>query len=146
MIGAAAIAAIMGGEATLRVQVRRARDLEAVVQRGLPVETLGEIVQRVSANPETRRALVAALIPEATLKRRRQGQLFTATESERLERLARVVALANDAFGDETDARLFLETSHPLLEGRSPAEAARTELGARRVEEILGRMTYGVAV
>ena len=146
MIGAAAVAEVMGGEHTLHVRVRSAQDLEAAVQRGLPVATLGHIVERASANPDTRRALVAALIPEATLKRRRLGRTFTAAESERLERLARVVALATDAFGDEADARRFLETPHPLLEDRSPAEAARTELGARRVEEILGRMTHGVAV
>ena len=146
MIGAAAVAEVLGGEETLHMRVRSAQELEAVVQRGLPVAALGQVVQRASANPDTRRALVAALIPEATLKRRRQRRVFTAAESERLERLARVVALATDAFGDAGDARQFLETAHPLLEGRSPAEAARTELGARRVEEILGRMTHGLPV
>jgi hypothetical protein len=48
------------------------------------------------------------------------GRVFTAAESERLERLARVVALATDAFGDADDARQFLETARPLLEGRAP--------------------------
>lgn len=146
MIGAAAIAEVMGGEDTLHTRVRSVQELEAVVQRGLPVATLGQIVRRASANPDTRRALVAALIPEATLKRRRRRRVFTAAESERLERLARVVALATDAFGDDDEARLFLETPHPLLENRSPAAAARTEIGARRVEELLGRITFGIPV
>lgn len=144
MIGAAAIAAVMGGEQTLNTRVRSAQELEAVVQQGLPIATLKYIVAQASDNPTTRRALTDALIPEATRKRR--SRVFTPAESERLERLARVIAFAGDAFGDDGDARLFLGQAHPLLEGRTPAEAARTELGARRVEEILGRMTYGVAV
>ena len=144
MVDAATVAEIMGGEQTLRVRVRSSGDLESAVRRGLPKAALRRIVERATRNPATRRSLMTSIVPPATYKRRRTA--FTATESERMERLARVVALAVDAFGDEDDARLFLETPHPLLEDRTPLDAARSELGARRVEEVLGRMQYGIAV
>lgn len=35
------------------------------------------------------------------------------------------------------DAREFLSTPHPKLEGRTSLDVALTELGARRVEELL---------
>jgi uncharacterized protein (DUF2384 family) len=33
---------------------------------------------------------------------------------------------------------------HPLLDGRTPLDVAMTELGARRVEELLWKLFYGV--
>src|SRR5438067_655517 len=118
MVNAAIVAEIMGGEQTLRVRVRNYRDLEAAVRRGLPKGALRRIAERASRNPATQRSLMGAIVPPATYKRRRTT--FTPAESERMERVARVVALAVDAFGDEDDARLFLETPHPLLEKRTP--------------------------
>ena len=44
----------------------------------------------------------------------------------------------------EADAREFLNTSHPLMEGRTPLDVSMTELGARRVEELLWKLFYGI--
>ena len=35
---------------------------------------------------------------------------------------------------------------HPLLDGRSPLDAAMTDLGARRAEHILNALEYGLAL
>jgi putative toxin-antitoxin system antitoxin component (TIGR02293 family) len=61
-----------------------------------------------------------------------------------VERIARVAALAEAAFGSHEDALEFLHTAHPELGGDRPLDAARIELGARQVEEILWRMEYGL--
>jgi putative toxin-antitoxin system antitoxin component (TIGR02293 family) len=45
---------------------------------------------------------------------------------------------------DEADAREFLNTPHPLLDERAPLDVAMTELGARRVEELLWQLFYGL--
>lgn len=52
-------------------------------------------------------------------------------------RLAWIVATATSVWSDEDDAREFLSTPHPKLEGRTSLDVALTELGARRVEELL---------
>jgi putative toxin-antitoxin system antitoxin component (TIGR02293 family) len=65
-------------------------------------------------------------------------------EGEKAERLARVVALAEEAFGSREDALDFLHTPHLELGGDRPLDAAQTELGARQVEEILWRMEHGL--
>ena len=39
-----------------------------------------------------------------------------------------------------------MTTPHPLLDGRTPIDAARTDLGARRTEQILNALEYGLAL
>jgi len=41
-------------------------------------------------------------------------------------------------------ARRFLHEPHAMLEGRSPVSVALTELGARRVEDLLWRLFHGL--
>jgi len=65
------------------------------------------------------------------------------SQSERLERLARVMALAEDVWESRDDARRFLTTPHALL-GERPLDLAQTELGARRVEDLLWRLEYSL--
>jgi len=79
------------------------------------------------------------VVPEATYKRRTR---LTPSESERTERLARVIAAAEYVWNDRDDAREWLTKPHPELENRPPLEAALTELGARRAEEVLDRLFY----
>ncbi|WP_120342854.1 antitoxin Xre/MbcA/ParS toxin-binding domain-containing protein [Paraburkholderia fungorum] len=68
------------------------------------------------------------------------------TELEQAERLARIVALAQYVWESETDARQFLNASHPLLDGRTPLDASTTEHGVRRVEDLMWRVFYGIPV
>jgi putative toxin-antitoxin system antitoxin component (TIGR02293 family) len=86
---------------------------------------------------------VYRVVPEATYKRRSR---LTVVESERTERLARVIATAESVWGDADDAKTWLNTAHPELDGQMPLEAAFFELGARRVEELLARLEYGLPV
>jgi uncharacterized protein (DUF2384 family) len=56
------------------------------------------------------------------------------------------MALAEAVWEDEDDARAFMNEEHPLFEGRTPVEMADTELGARRVEELLMKLEYSLPV
>ncbi|PCE21495.1 MbcA/ParS/Xre antitoxin family protein, partial [Burkholderia ubonensis] len=69
---------------------------------------------------------------------------LTQDESEKTERLARIVATAAYVWDDADAARQFLAAPHPELEGRAPLDVALTELGARRVEEVLWKLFYGL--
>jgi putative toxin-antitoxin system antitoxin component (TIGR02293 family) len=65
---------------------------------------------------------------------------------EESERVARLFAHASQALGTEVEAREFMATPHPELGGLSPRGAAKTDPGARRVEEILHALEYGLAL
>jgi putative toxin-antitoxin system antitoxin component (TIGR02293 family) len=84
------------------------------------------------------------VVPRGTLARRKTR--LSRAESERLERYARLMALAELVWGNADDARAFLNESHPMLGDRIPIDLARTELGARMVEDLLLGLEYNVAV
>ena len=119
-------------------------ELSAAVARGLPKSALRSCVQRVAANPQEQRRLMYRIVPEATYKRRRHH--LKREESERTERLARVIATAEYVWDDREDARRFLTMPHPALDDRRPIDAAATELGAREVEELLWQTYHGLPV
>lgn len=118
-------------------------ELDELVAHGLPKDALKSSVERVCTTSDERKHLLYRIIPEATFKRRRDR--LTAEESERAERLARVYATALFVWNSDDDAKAFLHTPHPMLQGRPPLEVSLTELGARRVEELLWKLFYGIA-
>ena len=145
-----AVAAILGGEDVLREAVHDLGDLERVVARGLPAEALRHAVRyAVGDGPgepaSRRRALADRLVPPATRKRR-AGAALTPEESARVERLARLMALAEHVWEDRAKAQAFMARPHALLEDRAPLDVAQTELGDRRVERLLLKLEYGLPV
>lgn len=118
-------------------------ELDEMVANGLPKGVLKASVGRICVSADDRKRLLYRIIPEATYKRRREN--LSAGESERAERLARIFATAEYVWNSEDDARLFLASPHAMLQGSAPLDVAMTELGARRVEELLWRLYYGIA-
>ncbi len=82
------------------------------------------------------------LSPRSLQRRRRSGRLAR-YESDRLYRLARIVAIANEYLGSHESAVRWLKRPNRALGGLAPVTAIDTELGARQVENILGRIAYG---
>jgi putative toxin-antitoxin system antitoxin component (TIGR02293 family) len=125
----------------LGVAANTIADLSKAVERGLPKHALRRTAQRVCVERGAARRLMVKVVPEATFKRRVRLSL---QESERTERLARTIAAAEYAWDDRDEARKWLNTPHPELGGRTPLDCALTELGARRVENVLDRIVYGL--
>ena len=141
MIRPESIAEVMGGPAILGRRVKSVGDLEKTISLGLPKKALRNTVERVYLSTGDARRAMFRVVPEATFKRRTR---LSHGESERTERLARVIAAAEHTWGDRQDAREWLTKPHPELGKRTPLESAATELGARRVEELLDRLFYAV--
>jgi putative toxin-antitoxin system antitoxin component (TIGR02293 family) len=112
------------------------------VAQGLPVAALERLLRALDAEGD---ALRHAFVPRATLARRLREKRLSAEESARVARVAGVYAAALNAWGSEAEARTFLRRPHPLLEDRTPLEVSlATDLGARLVEKILGRLRHGI--
>lgn len=114
-----------------------------LVQRGLPFTMFLTLSSQMGMPiPE----LAAVLdIPERTLARRRVAGRLGQDESERLLRVATVVAKAVQLFeGDVTGALTWLKTPQKALSRHTPLNYARFELGAREVENLIGRLEHGV--
>ncbi len=82
------------------------------------------------------------LSPRSLQRRRHEGRLAR-YESDRLYRLARIIALAKLSIGDDGRAIEWLKRPNRALGGKVPLDMIDTELGARAVENVLGRIAYG---
>jgi putative toxin-antitoxin system antitoxin component (TIGR02293 family) len=142
------------GEAALRI-VERSGGVAAVpaspaliekaIAAGLPRGALRQVAEHLAGDDKAKISrLEWGVVPKTTLDRRETR--LSPEESERTERVARLLVHARRALGTEEEAREFMTTPHPRLDGRSPVEAARTDLGARRVEQILNALEYGLAL
>jgi len=80
----------------------------------------------------------------ATLHRRKKTGQLDRAESDRLVRYARLFARAAAALGGPEGARSWLVAPAVALQGESPLDFADTEIGAREVENLLGRLQHGV--
>lgn len=133
---------VLGGRRVLGKAVTSLLELNEAVEQGLPKASLRIVVARVFPDAAGQRAMMRRIVPEATYKRRRER--LSPAESERTERLARIVAIAEDVWQNREQARRFLTTPHPEIGGKSPLDAALTELGARQAEEVMARIVYGL--
>ena len=127
----------------LGVRAMHLRDLLRLIDRGLPYESIERLQRRLGVDLDTVAELVQ--IPRRTLTRRRHGGRFPADESSRLVSAARLLSKVIDLFeGNVAAARDWLTAPPVALSGSVPLEIAKTEVGAREVEILVGRLEHGV--
>ena len=80
----------------------------------------------------------------ATLHRRKIQGKIDREESEKLVRYRSLLKKAEEVFGDAENARQWLTHPQRGLGNAMPLEFAKSELGAREVENLLGRIEYSV--
>lgn len=118
-------------------------ELVARVEEGLSYRALERLRGNVGLSKEALADLVQ--IKPRTLDRRRKGGRLRPEESDRLLRAARVFGRTIALFeGDADAARTWLSSPQRALGGAVPLEMARTEVGAREVEGLVGRLEHGV--
>jgi putative toxin-antitoxin system antitoxin component (TIGR02293 family) len=69
---------------------------------------------------------------------------LTPAESDRTVRLAQVFATAVETLGDGGRASEWLKAPNRALRGACPLDQLDTDPGVREVEDVLGRIAYGV--
>jgi putative toxin-antitoxin system antitoxin component (TIGR02293 family) len=118
-------------------------ELLRTVEKGLSFRALERFQQNLSLSMAQIIQLVQ--IPLRTLARRRKEGRLQSDESDRLLRASRLFGQALELFeGDTTAARTWLSSPQPALGGNIPLEIAKTDIGAREVESLIGRLEHGV--
>lgn len=111
------------------------------IKEGLPFSSLESVRERLQLSvPEAASVLQ---MPARTLARRRSARKLAADESDRLYRLARIAAHAVDVFGSEAKASEWLRRDNRALNQEPPIRLLDTDVGARQVEDLLGRIEHG---
>src|SRR5262245_3335407 len=116
--------------------------LIALLREGLPVKEL-DALQAILEVPIEKLGTMLG-ISKATLHRRKGTGKLDPAESDRVVRFARLMGKAVEVMESEEDARQWLTSPQIGLGGAVPLDYAETELGAREVEDLLGRIEYGV--
>ena len=112
------------------------------IRNGLPVETFFQLQEKLGVG--TAQLAEVVDIPVRTLRRRKDEGRLTKEESDRLDRVRNLLNRATDVFDSETSARAWLTRPQTGLAGFVPLELADTGAGIREVENLLGRIDYGV--
>ena len=142
MVKASAVARVLGGEKTLGKRVSSQQDLIAVVKRGLRIATIQAVIEELNARPAE--VLAALRIARRTMERRKTTGRLLPQESERVYRLAKVLAFAESVLGTKEKARHWLNAPNRALGTVSPLSLMDTAAGADEVMNVLGRIDYGV--
>ena len=117
--------------------------LVEVLQVGLPFRELQALQTRLAMPSEKLAPMLG--ISKATFHRRKgdAGKLPPAV-SDRVVRFARLLGQAFKVFDGLEAAKQWLNAPQVGLGGAVPLDYAKTEVGAREVENLLGRIEYGV--
>src|SRR5690554_2479761 len=113
-----AIASVLGIERADRDGITP-MGLVSRLEKGLPVAALDRMARLIAPTDGT---FKYRIVSKATLARRRgrRPARLSPEESERVARLAEIWKLAQEAWGDEAEAREFLFRPHAMLKGRRP--------------------------
>lgn len=142
MIDPSRTIAMVGGPAVVGREIRHGIEMVHAVRRGLPV---GTVQHMLDSGRLTLAELDRIVLPRKTLANRRKVGSLTSDQSDRLIRVARVVAMAEDTFGNPEKAGLWLRRPTSALAGERPLDLLDTDEGAREVETLLGRIAHGIA-
>jgi putative toxin-antitoxin system antitoxin component (TIGR02293 family) len=112
------------------------------IREGLPLEEF-HLMREILGVTEERLGGMLGL-SRATLHRRKKSGRLDRAESDRLVRYARLVSRASEALGGVDGARSWLLAPALAFHGECPLDYADTEMGAREVEALLGRLEHGV--
>ena len=142
MAVAVRVGEVMGGRRALGTMPATADDLVELVRGGVPIAAIDHMLQSEVVRAGDLEALV---IPRRTLANRRRLGRLSPEQSDRLLRVARLIAEAIETFGSREKASTWLRRPTTLLGGRAPIERLDTDTGCREVETALGRIGHGIA-
>lgn len=142
MIQTAAVIDALGGRRTLGKKVSTPSELRTLLRTGLPHASLEAVMERFHLAREE--VSLALDLPKRTLARRKAARRLPADESDRVLRLTRIAVMAEEVFGDRDKAIRWLHRPNRALGSEVPLALLNTDIGARQVEDLLGRIEHGV--
>ncbi len=125
----------MVGEPEAAYMIEKVRD-------GLPFAEFHAMREMLGVTEERLGAWLG--MSRATLHRRKKLGVLDRAESDRLVRYGRLFSHAVAALGGMEGARSWLAAPAIAFRGECPLDYADTEVGAREVDALLGRLEHGV--
>jgi len=128
--------------ASIGIKSQNTTDIIKQIKRGLPVSSFEKLRKNLDISEKSLSLTVR--IAKRTLTRRKQEGRFTAAESERVFRIAKLYDKAMDVFEERNLSRKWFREPAKALGDKTPIDYADTEPGAQEVWDLLGRIEHGV--
>ena len=136
------VLSVLGGAKVVGRNVRSPQDLAECVRGGLPFAAVSAMTEQYGISRDVLCNLLR-LSPRNFLRRKDQKRL-SPDESDRLYRLARVIAHANRVFEDPDESADWIQTPNVSLGKQPPLTLLDTDIGVQQVDQVLGRIEHGI--
>jgi putative toxin-antitoxin system antitoxin component (TIGR02293 family) len=114
-----------------------------LARAGLPSKVIDRLAQVLGWTRE-KLATTLDLVPRTLARRLENKELLTTPESERMLRVARVLARASEVLEGEAKASAWIEQPNVALGGQPPIDLLRTDIGTELVLHELTKIDYGM--
>lgn len=129
----------------LRTRKNSVFNIIEMVKSGLPLSAGENLARHMGVEPKTFFTLYVGMSDSTVRRRFKDRKDLSVDESDRVVRFAHLLYLATQLMeGSEDNARAWLSAPSPALGGATPLDTATTEAGARRVEDLIVSLEYGM--
>ena len=118
-------------------------DRAEIVRQGLSIESFKRVANYYQLSDAQMSKVVGTSV-RMIVRLQKEHKPLNSTWSDRLYRLARVAAQAQDVFESADTATSWLKRPNRGLNGHAPVELLDTDAGTEQVVELLDRIEYGV--
>jgi putative toxin-antitoxin system antitoxin component (TIGR02293 family) len=140
------VAALLGGAKVLRHRLHGAIDVHEALSRGLPRAALTHLIGHVAVLRDPAALERAVGVSQRTVQRFKlaPNQKLSPEQSGRAWKFAEILAKAAAVLGSQEEAEDWLRRPAMALDQRRPIDLLATPAGVQLVEDLLGRIQYGV--
>ena len=136
------VVGVLGGTKVVGRGVRSPEDLADEVRKGLPFAALWAVMEGYAISRDD--VCEVLQLSSRNFLRRKEQKRLSADESDRLYRLARVLAHANRVFEDPDESAEWIQTPNTALGKQQPLSLLDTDIGVQQVDRVLGRIEHGI--
>jgi putative toxin-antitoxin system antitoxin component (TIGR02293 family) len=131
---------VLGGTKVLGEKIRTPMDWHNLILKGIPAGVIDRLNEKWGLTDIFIARIVGASARTISRKRQIAGERLSTVQSDRLYRIARIIALAVDVFEDKETALEWLNKRQPGLGSRTPFDMLQTAPETAEVESLLYRL------
>ncbi len=122
-----------------------AKQAYVIVKLGIPSRSLEPLSDHLGIGKGAAAGVLG--MDRATANRKvAKDDMLPTYAAESMLRLLELDAMARDTFETDEEAAAWLRQPHPMLDGETPLDCAKSGFGAERVKDILNAVKYGGVV
>lgn len=136
---------LLGIPAARRRHTRTVSDLEVIILEGVPAGALQRVREALGISVGAF-AILVGISPRTVIAANGKSTRLDPLVSDRLARIAKIMARAEEVFGSAEKARHWMGKPVQALGGRRPFDKLTTDPGSVQVEDVLAAIEHGVYV